>query len=130
MVILNCYQSRVFVLRILEHKTIILPVVLYGYKIQCLMLGPQHSLRVLRTIFGHEQEEITHPAWAWGPPSRLYYGCWFSLPEVKHPGHDVDHPLPPSTEDKERIELYLYPHLAPLGLLQGELYLYLFRRRI
>jgi hypothetical protein len=31
---------------------------------------------------------------------------------VKWPGHGVDHPSPSSGEVKERVELYLYSHLA------------------
>ena len=31
-----------------------------------------------------------------------------SFPGVKQPGREVDHPHPPSTEVKERVELYLY----------------------
>jgi hypothetical protein len=31
-----------------------------------------------------------------------------SFPGVKKPGRGVDHPLPPSAEVKERVELYLY----------------------
>jgi len=85
------------------------------------MLGAQHSLRVLRTIFGHEKEVITHSDRAWGPPSLLYDRRWFSFLAVKQPGHDIDHPPPSSTEDKERVELYLYPHLVLHGLLQGEI---------
>jgi len=77
---------------------------------------------VLRTIFGHK-EETTHPDRVWGPPSLLYDRCCSSFPEVKQSGHDIDHPPPSSTEDKERVELYQYPHLGLHGLLQGELYL-------
>jgi hypothetical protein len=32
---------------------------------------------------------------------------------VKKPGHGVDHPLPSSTEVKERVELYLYTPFGP-----------------
>jgi hypothetical protein len=92
-------------LRIPEYKTIILPVISYGFETWYLMLGAQHSLRVLRTIFGHEKQEITHPDRAWIPPSLLYDGCWLSFSEVKRPGHDIDHPPPYSTKDKGRIEL-------------------------
>ena len=31
-----------------------------------------------------------------------------SFPGVKRPGRGVDHPPPPSTEVKKRVELYLY----------------------
>jgi len=37
-----------------------------------------------------------------------------SFPVVKWLGHGVDHPLPSSTEVKERVELYLS---SPCGLL-------------
>jgi len=92
------------------------------------MLGAQHTrrLRVLRTIFGHQEEETTNPYWAWVPPSLLYDGCWFSFPGDKQPGDDIDHQPLSSTKDKERVELYLYPCLVLHGLLQGGLYLYPF----
>jgi hypothetical protein len=38
----------------------------------------------------------------------------------------VDHPLPPTAEVKERVELYLYSPLGLRSLLQGELYLYIY----
>ena len=47
-----------------------------------------------------------------------------SFPGVKWPGRGVVHPLPYSTEAKERVELYIYPPLLPLWpVLYGELYL-------
>jgi len=36
-----------------------------------------------------------------------------SFPGVKRPGRGVDHPLPSSTEVKERVEQYLYPPSGP-----------------
>jgi len=36
-----------------------------------------------------------------------------SVPGVKRPGRDVDHPPPSSAEVKERIELYLYSTSGP-----------------
>jgi hypothetical protein len=36
-----------------------------------------------------------------------------SFPEVKRPGHGVDHPPSSSAEVKERIELYLYSTSGP-----------------
>jgi hypothetical protein len=46
---------------------------------------------------------------------------------VKQPGRVVYHPPPPSVEVTERVELYLYSPLGLPGLLQGDLYLYLYR---
>jgi hypothetical protein len=37
-----------------------------------------------------------------------------SFPGVKRPGRGVDHPLPSSTEVKERVELYFYSTSGPL----------------
>ena len=49
-----------------------------------------------------------------------------STPGVKPPGRGVNHPLPSSSEVKERLELYLYPHLDFHGLFLGQtFYLYL-----
>jgi hypothetical protein len=39
--------------------------------------------------------------------------CTGSVPEVKRPGFGVDHSPPPSTEVKERVQLYPY---SPLDL--------------
>ena len=36
-----------------------------------------------------------------------------SFPGVKLPGRGVDHPLPSSAEDKERVELHLYSLSGP-----------------
>ena len=36
-----------------------------------------------------------------------------SLPMVKRPGRGVDHPLPSSSEVKERVELILYSPSGP-----------------
>jgi hypothetical protein len=47
-----------------------------------------------------------------------------SFPGVKRPGSGVDHPLPSSTEFKERAELYLTPLLGLRGLFYRELYLF------
>ena len=49
----------------------------------------------------------------WGLPSVQYSEYRVSFPEVKRLGHGVDHPLPPSVEFKERVELY---HYSPSGL--------------
>jgi hypothetical protein len=37
-----------------------------------------------------------------------------SFPGVKRPGRGVDHPLPSSTDVKERVKLYLYSPTGPL----------------
>ena len=42
----------------------------------------------------------------WGPPSLLYNGYRVSLPGVRRPGRDIDHPPLPNAEVKGRIELY------------------------
>jgi hypothetical protein len=47
-----------------------------------------------------------------------------SFPGVKRPGRDADHPLPSSSEVKERVELYFYPPLGIRDLFWGDLYLY------
>jgi hypothetical protein len=51
-------------LRLKIYKTIILPVVLYGYETWCLTLREEHRLtvfenRVLRGIFGPKGDEVT-----------------------------------------------------------------------
>ena len=56
-------------------------------------------------------------------PSLLYIGYRVSFPEVKRPEPGLNHPLPPSAEVKERVQLYLYS-LGLHGLLQGDVYLY------
>jgi hypothetical protein len=55
-------QPRKFSLRI--HKTMLLPVVLYGCKIWFLTLRQEHRLEifennVLRRIFGSKRDEVT-----------------------------------------------------------------------
>jgi hypothetical protein len=45
-------------------------------------------------------------------------------------GCGIDHPLQSSSVVKERVELYLYPPLGLNGLLQGELQLFLFCRKV
>jgi len=35
------------------------------------------------------------------------------FPEIKLPGHGIDHPPPPSTEVKERVKIYLYSLFGP-----------------
>jgi len=51
-----------------------------------------------------------------GPEAHLasYTMGTVHFPEVKWPGHGVDHPPPSSTEVKERVELYLYSPSGPL----------------
>jgi hypothetical protein len=55
----------------------------------------------------------THPDRAWGPPSLPYIKYQVFFPQVKHPGHGINHPPPSSTEVKESVQLQLY---SPLGL--------------
>jgi hypothetical protein len=43
------------------------------------------------------------------------------FPGVKRLGRGVDHPPPPKTEVKERVELYLYPVQGFRGLFYGKL---------
>jgi hypothetical protein len=59
--LLVCYQKN---LKIKIYKTIILPVVLYGYETWSLTLREEHRLRVfenrvLRRIFGPKCDEVT-----------------------------------------------------------------------
>ena len=49
------------------------------------------------------------------PPRLLYSGY-----QVSFLGRDLDHPPQSSAKFKERVELYLYPHLGLHGLFQGE----------
>jgi hypothetical protein len=46
-------------LKIKTYKTIILPVVLYGYETWSLTLREEHRLRVLRRIFGPKRDKVT-----------------------------------------------------------------------
>ena len=55
----------------------------------------------------------TPPDRPWGPPSLLSNGYWVSFVGVKRPGHDVQHPLPSSTEVKKKE--YSYTSTPPLG---------------
>ena len=54
----------------------------------------------------------TRPDRLWCPPGLLCNG-YRVFPGVKRPGHGVVHPLPSSTEDKERVELFLYSTSGP-----------------
>jgi len=50
-------------MKIKVHKTVILPVILYGYETWLLTLREERRLRVfetrvLRRIFGHKREEV------------------------------------------------------------------------
>jgi len=54
-----------------------------------------------------------HPDWPRGPPSLLYNGYLVSFPGVKWRGGGLNHPPPPSTKLKERLDLYFY---SPSGL--------------
>jgi len=60
-------------------------------------------------------DEILHacPDLPWGPPCLLHKGYQVLFPGVKWPGHSNDHPLPPSAEVNERLEVYLYPLSGP-----------------
>jgi hypothetical protein len=62
----NLLSSRLLSrnIKIRIYKTIILPVVLYGYETWCLTLREEHRLRVfesrvLRGIFGPKRDEVT-----------------------------------------------------------------------
>ena len=46
-------------------------------------------------------------------PSLLYSGYRVCFPDAKWPGRGVDHPLPSSSEVKERIELYFFSPSGP-----------------
>ena len=48
-------------------------------------------------------EFFTCPDWPWGPPSLLYDVYRVSFLQVKWLGFDFNHPLPSSTEVKERV---------------------------
>jgi hypothetical protein len=49
-----------------------------------------------------------------------------SFPGVERPRSGVEHPPLSSPKVEGRVELYIYSRLGLRGLLQGELYLYLF----
>jgi hypothetical protein len=61
----NCLRtSSNFLIYEIENKTIILPVILYGYEIWSLTLSEEQRLRVfenrvLRRIFGPKRDELT-----------------------------------------------------------------------
>ena len=55
----------------------------------------------------------TCPDRPWGPPGCLYNRYRVSFPGVKWPGRGVDHPLPSTAEDKERVEIYFYSPSGP-----------------
>jgi len=46
-------------LKIKIHRTIILPVVLYGCETWSLTLREEHRLRLLRRVFGPKRDEVT-----------------------------------------------------------------------
>lgn len=62
----------------------------------------------------------------WSPHSLLYKGYGVPFPEIKWPGHGINHPPQSSAEVKERALLYLY---SPSGfswpVLGGNLPFYL-----
>jgi len=55
----------------------------------------------------------THPDWAWGPTSLLYNKYQVFFPQVKHPGHGINHPPPSGTEVKESVQVHLYSPFGP-----------------
>jgi hypothetical protein len=57
----NLLSSRLLSknIKIRIHKTVILPVVLYGCETWSLTLREEHRLRVLRRIFGPKRDEVT-----------------------------------------------------------------------
>jgi hypothetical protein len=62
------------------------------------------------------------------PRKEKYNEIWlfnntFIIPEVKQPGHGINHPAPSSAEVKERAELYIYSPLGLRSMFQGELFL-------
>ena len=73
-----------------------------GIATRCGLGGPGIESRCGDEIFS------TRPDRSWGPTSLLYNGYRLSYPGVKRPGRGVDHPLPYSSEVKEKVELYLY----------------------
>jgi len=50
----------------------------------------------------------TCPDRLWDLLNFLFNGYRFSLSGIKQPGHDVEHPLLPTAEVKERLKLYLF----------------------
>jgi hypothetical protein len=59
--------------------------------------------------------ETSRPSW--GPPSFPFSWFWLSFPEVKQPGHDVDHSPPSSDEVKNE---WSYISTPPIRL-HGEI---------
>ena len=55
----------------------------------------------------------TRPDRLWGQHSLLYNEYRVSFIGVKPPGSGAEHPLPPSAEVKERVELFLYSPSGP-----------------
>ena len=53
------FQVSIQKLKIKIYRTIILPVVLYGYETWSLTLREERRLRVLRRVFGPKRVEIT-----------------------------------------------------------------------
>ena len=51
---------------------------------------------------------LTRPDRPWNPPGCLSKGCQVSFSGAKRPGSSVNHPLPSSTEVKERVDLNFY----------------------
>jgi len=51
-------------------------------------------------------------------PASYTMGYWV-IPSGKGPGHDANHPTPPSGKVKGRIQLYLYPTSVPSWQVTG-----------
>jgi hypothetical protein len=60
----------------------------------------------IESRWGRDFPQPSRPAL--GPTNHLYNGYRVPLPGVKRPGRGVDHPLPYSSEVKEKVELSLY----------------------
>jgi hypothetical protein len=63
----------------------------------------------------------------WGPPSLLYNGYRVSFPGVQRPGRGVNHPPYLAPRLKKEYSYTSTPPLGLHGLLQGDLYLYLYK---
>ena len=63
-----------------------------------------------------EKHKMRPVKWPTQPPIQRVTG---RFPGVKRPGRGVNHPPPPSAEDKERVELYFYSLSGPSWPLTG-----------
>ena len=83
------------------------------------MLMRLHGLEGQGIKFQGGETFCTHPDQQWGTHTT-------SFPGVKQPAHKIDHPPPPSTEVKERVQLYIYfPHGLSRPVLEWNIYLML-----